>query len=173
MDEDPSGIPAQQASPAKGGRGGKAKARGGRAAPRGKAKVSKGASNARQANARGRRQKVYEFIKAQAAHERMAELKAQFTQLARAMKPALNELADRTIAKLTSNPKAHEEVPEAREVHQFLDRRLEDTIKTTDNEHHMQVSNAEKLFKLNTQLARDECTVSSQPKLSQNVGHLC
>jgi hypothetical protein len=154
------GVAAQNASPAKGGRAGRTKARGGRAPAKGKAKVTKAAANAKQGAGRGRRQKVYDFLKAQAAHERMAELKSHFTQLARAMKPALNELADRTLAKLTNDHPFHEKVPEAQDVHQFLDQRLADTLTTADIELKMQVDTATKMYEVNTKLAREECTVS-------------
>jgi hypothetical protein len=160
MAEEVAGAPVQ-ASPAKAARGGKSKARGSRAPPKGKAKVAKAATNAKQGAGKGRRQKVYEYIKAQAVHERLSELKTHFTQLTRAMKPALNELADRTIAKLTNEPNAHEEVPEAKEVHGFLDQRLQDTIASADMEHELQVSHATKMYELNTSLAREECTVST------------
>jgi hypothetical protein len=163
MADELAGGTAQSVSPAKGGRGGRIKGRGGRPATKSKAKtakVSKAAANPKQGAGRGRRQKVYEFLKAQAAHERMAELKSQFTQLARAMKPALNELADRTLSKLNNDPAAHDKVPESQDVHQFLDQRLKDTMATADIAHKMQVDTATKMYKLNSRLARDECTVS-------------
>lgn len=156
-------VAAQIASPAKGGRGGRSRLRGGRAPAKGKAKVAKvakAAANTKQGTGRGRRQKVYDFLKAQAAHERMTELKSHFTQLARAMKPALSELADRTLAKLNKDPTIHEKVPEAQDVHQFLDQRLADTLKSADIELEMQVDNATKMYEINTRLAREECTVS-------------
>jgi len=163
MAEELTGVAATQASPAKGGRGGKAKARGGRAPAKSKAKtakVTKANANAKPGAGRGRRQKVYDYIKAQAAHERMSELKSHFTQLTRAMKPALSELADRTLTKLSNNPKAHEEIPEAQEIHSFLDQRVDGTIETASLEHRMQVDNATKLRDVNTEIAREQCTVS-------------
>lgn len=164
MAEEVTGGAAQTASPAKGGRGGRNKTRGGRAPAKSKAKVAKvtkAAATAKQGTGRGRRQKVYDFIKAQAVHERMTELKSHFTQLARAMKPALNELADRTLAKLTNDPKSHERVPEAESVHGFLDQRLKDTLEAADIELKIRTDNATKMFELNTRLTRDECTVSA------------
>lgn len=164
MAEEVTGGAAQTASPAKGGRGGRNKTRGGRAPAKSKAKVAKvtkAASTAKQGAGRGRRQKVYDFIKAQAVHERMTELKSHFTQLARAMKPALNELADRTLAKLTNDPKSHERVPEAESVHGFLDQRLKDTLEAADIELKIRTDNAIKMFELNTRLTREECTVSA------------
>lgn len=90
----------------------------------------------------------------------MSELKSNFTQLTRLMKPALNELADRTLAKLNNNPKAHEEVPEAHTVHKFLDQRLDETIKSLGLRMGTQVAHATKMHDINTNLAREECTVS-------------
>lgn len=170
MADDVARVSAANVSPARGGRGGRNRLRGGRAPAKSKAKVAKvikTAPNAKQGTGRGRRQKVYDYLKAQAAHERMAELKSHFTQLARAMKPALTELADRTLAKLTKNPTAHEKVPEAQDVHQFLDQRLADTLASADIELKMQVDNATTMYELNTRLAREECTVSHA------VQHVC
>ncbi|KAB5570373.1 hypothetical protein GE09DRAFT_1217814 [Coniochaeta sp. 2T2.1] len=161
MADEATGAAAQNASPAKAGRGGRSKGRGGRppAKSRVKApKVAKAAANAKQGAGRGRRQKVYDFVKAQAAYERESELKSNYNQLARAMKLGLNELVDRAIARLTNDPHAHLMVPEAGNVNEFLDRRFEDTIKTADIELEMQLSNATKLRDANIELARKECT---------------
>lgn len=148
------------ATAARGGRGGRGKARGGRApaAPK-QGKVTKPAA-VKQQTGRGRRQKVYDNVKAQAAHERMGELKAAFNNLTRAMKPALNELAERTLKKLTDEPEAAEMAPEAAEIHRFLDGRLGETIRSIDQERGLKVANAEKMFEKNKEVTKNAYQVS-------------
>lgn len=162
MAEEVPEVPAQKPIPAaRGGRGGRGRARGGRAAPRGKARVTKASATAKAVTGRGRRQKVYDNPKAQAAHERMAELKASFNHLTRVMKPALNELADRNLAKLAANPHIHEEVPEVKEMHKFLDRRLRETIQGENARRRLATAHVEKLYAVNMALIREQSKVSS------------
>lgn len=111
-------TPSQQVSPAKE----KAKGRG-RAA--GKPKVT---TKVTKPMGRGRHRKAYESVKAQAAYERHVELKAAWNSLVKLVKPALAELADRSLKKLRSGANAHLGIPEAETCHRFLDQRLADTI---------------------------------------------
>jgi hypothetical protein len=113
---------AQQTSPAKGKGKGKGRAK---APAKAKAKITKPAG-------RGRRHKAYDSITAQAAHERLIELKAAWNSLTKLVKPALQELADRSLKQLNGDPKAHENVPEAEVCTKFLDQRLADTIEAAD-----------------------------------------
>lgn len=110
----------QQPSPTKRGRG------------RGRGGAGRGAASAR---ARGKpttgrrgRAKVYETSRAQAAHERQRDLKNSYAALSAAMKPALEELADRNLDLLKSNFDAHKEVDQYKEITNFLDQRLDDTL---------------------------------------------
>jgi hypothetical protein len=123
----------QQPSPAKGK--GRAKGRGN---ARGRAK---GAKTAQQKPApkpattgRGRRQKVYDSLTVQAAYERMQELKSNFTSVAKMVKPALQELAERTITRLSKEEKNLPNEPETAEIQRFLDKRREDALEVAATE---------------------------------------
>lgn len=109
-----------QPSPAKRGRG------------RGRGGTARGGASAR---ARGKpavgrrgRAKVYDNSRAQAAHERQRDLKNAYANLAAAMKPALEELADRNLDRLRSDYNAHKEVDQYHEIISFLDQRLEERV---------------------------------------------
>ncbi|KAK2604386.1 hypothetical protein N8I77_007323 [Diaporthe amygdali] len=114
----------QQPSPTKRGRG------------RGRGASSRGAASARAgrkptAGRRGR-QKVYETSRAQAAHERQRDLKNAYATVAAAMRPALEELADRNIDLLKSKFDAHQEVDQYTEITRFLDQRLQGRLSELD-----------------------------------------
>lgn len=110
----------QQPSPTKRGRG------------RGRGGAGRGAASARArgkpATGRRGRAKVYETSRAQAAHERQRDLKNAYSTLAAAMKPALEELADRNLDRLKSDFNAHKEVDQYRDITSFLDRRRQDRL---------------------------------------------
>lgn len=114
----------QQLSPVKRGRG------------RGRGSSARGAASARAgrkvtAGRRGR-QKIYETSRAQAAHERQRDLKNAYATVAAAMKPALEELADRNIDLLKSKFDAHQEVEQYAEITRFLDQRLQGRLSELD-----------------------------------------
>ncbi|KAL1877384.1 hypothetical protein Daus18300_002368 [Diaporthe australafricana] len=114
----------QQPSPTKRGRG------------RGRGSSTRGAASARAgrkptAGRRGR-QKVYETSRAQAAHERQRDLKNAYATVAAAMRPALEELADRNIDLLKSKFDAHQEVDQYTEITRFLNQRLQGRLSELD-----------------------------------------
>jgi hypothetical protein len=90
--------------------------------------------NQKASTGRGRRQKVYEFTKAQAAHERAAEIKATYSAAIKAVKPALQDLAERTISKLRSSKTAHTEVPQHVENERWLQGQLDQVKRAADIE---------------------------------------
>ncbi|KAH8782824.1 hypothetical protein F5883DRAFT_403423 [Diaporthe sp. PMI_573] len=125
----------QQPSPVKRGRG------------RGRGSSARGAASARAgrkvtAGRRGR-QKVYETSRAQAAHERQRDLKNAYATVAAAMKPALEELADRNIELLKSKFDAHEEVDRYTEIIRFLDERLQGRLSELDAKLKLSTATAE------------------------------
>ncbi|KAK3340966.1 hypothetical protein B0H65DRAFT_579103 [Neurospora tetraspora] len=118
-------------------RGGtRGRGRGGRA--RGKGRVAKAGPKITAAKAsttiskpgtgRGRRQRAYQYTRAQAAYERNMELRSAYNQLARLAKPVLDEIGAREKKALMENPKMVDEAPEYQEVMGFLDQRRDDTI---------------------------------------------
>ncbi|KAG8165728.1 hypothetical protein KVR01_004280 [Diaporthe batatas] len=125
----------QQPSPVKRGRG------------RGRGSSARGAASARAgrkvtAGRRGR-QKIYETSRAQAAHERQRDLKNAYATVAAAMKPALEELADRNIDLLKSRFDAHQEVDQYTDITRFLDERLQGRLSELDAKLKLSTSTAE------------------------------
>ncbi|KAK5652523.1 hypothetical protein OQA88_10429 [Cercophora sp. LCS_1] len=98
---------------------------------RGKGKIAKPAP-VKATSGRGRRHKVYESVKAQAAHERIQELKSAFATVAKAVKPAVQEIADRNLNQLMQDPSIYKKVPEYENIQNFLTERLADTKKTME-----------------------------------------
>ncbi|CAN8097439.1 unnamed protein product [Discula destructiva] len=115
-----------QPSPARRGRG---RGRGG--AGRGGASTR---ARGKPAVGRRGRAKVYDHPRAQAAHERQRDLKTAYATVAAAMKPALEELADRNLDRLRSDLDAHKEVDEYTEITSFLDERLEGRLAELETE---------------------------------------
>lgn len=123
---------AQQPSPTKRGRG------------RGRGGAGRGAASARArgkpATGRRGRAKVYDTSRAQAAHERQRDLKNAYATLSAAMKPALEELADRNLDRLKSDFNAHKEVDEYHEITSFLDQRLQHRLSEVDTKFKLSIA---------------------------------
>ncbi|KAK3953318.1 hypothetical protein QBC32DRAFT_388038 [Pseudoneurospora amorphoporcata] len=130
-------APVPKPAPTRGGTRGRG--RGGRA--RGKGRVAKAGPKITAAKSfttiskpgtgRGRRQRAYQYTRAQAAYERNIELRSAYNQLARLAKPVLDEIGTRQKKALMENPRIVEEAPEYQEVMAFLDQRRDDTIATS------------------------------------------
>lgn len=91
-----------------------------------RAHVARLAQARKAANGRRGRQKLYDHPKPQAASERLKELKAAFSAVANAMRPALEDLADRSLDQLKSRPDAYRAFGQYQEVKAFLDSRIRD-----------------------------------------------
>lgn len=87
----------------------------------------------------------------QAQYDRMYELKGAFRDVVRAMKPALAELAERSLKKMEDDPKAHEQEPEyeltmaeleARHKAKLARIELEDRIRRTNLEQRLAADKA-------------------------------
>ena len=113
---------------------------------RAKGKVTKPAQP-RAPTGRGRRQKVYDNLKAQAAHERAQELKQAYNSLAKLVKPALQELADRSVNELLEDPAVLEEVPEYAPAEKFLRDRHRDELAKCDIRRQMDLQMAEHVYR--------------------------
>ncbi|KAI1410146.1 hypothetical protein F5Y13DRAFT_202519 [Hypoxylon sp. FL1857] len=98
---------------------------------------------------KGRGQKkVYSDPLTQAAYERQRELRDLYSQVALAIKPALDELADETIKEITEDPEAHKEAAEYFVVKDQLDSRLEEVIKQADRELQVRTELAKREYEL-------------------------
>ena len=109
---------------------------------------------------RGRRQKVYDSLKAQAAHERAQELKQAYTTIAKQVKPALQELADRSINELLEDPAAFEKVPEYEETMSFLRERHAGALEACDKEREIGLEMISHVYEAETRLAWQRYYVS-------------
>ncbi len=156
------GTPVPQPSPPKPSTRGKG--RGGRIA-RGKGKIAKPAAPKPVAG-RGRRHKMYDSPKAQAAYERMIELKANYSSIAKAVKPAVQEIADRSINQLLQDPSIIQKVPEYQEIQSFLHQRLTDAKKTTDRQLEFGQAMAERVYEGQKEIVHREFQV--RPTISQS-----
>ncbi|KAK8872749.1 hypothetical protein PGQ11_003263 [Apiospora arundinis] len=90
---------------------------------RGRGKPGRGRGGGGRGKGRGRN-KTYDDTRVQAAHERQKELKELYSEVASAVKPALEKLAEININRMIDNPTAHKEVAE----YQAIQRQLEDQL---------------------------------------------
>jgi len=150
----PEDAPAHQTGPTRGGRG-----RGRGRVYRGKGKIAK-PPPAKPVSGRGRRHKVYESARAQAAHERIQELKSAFVTVAKVVKPVVQEIADRSINDLIQDPALYQRVPEYQDIQSFLKSRLADTKRTLDIQFKTNNAMVKNLYAAQQQVARDEFAVS-------------
>lgn len=90
----------------------------------------------------GRRKKLFDTTKAQAAYERLQDLKQAHSSVQKALKAPLNELADRSIAELLEDPAAIERTPQYTETRQFLDSRLADQQRQVNDRHRVELEMA-------------------------------
>lgn len=123
------------------------------------AKVAKPAQP-KAAAGRGRRQKVYDSAKAQAAHERVQELKQAFAAVVKSVKPAVQEIADRSINELLEDPTAYEKVPEYATAQKFLRERRDDAIRQCDTRLRTGLDMAEHVYRAELEFVRRSYTVS-------------
>lgn len=137
-------------------RGGRGRGRGSRG---GRGKVVKPAQP-KAPPGRGRRQKVYDSSRAQAAHERMQEVKQAFAAIAKWVKPAVQEIADRSINELLENPAIIEKVPEYGETQRFLKKRHQDAIDKTEKACQFGMEMAQRVYENEQEAAIESCAVS-------------
>lgn len=98
-----------------------------------RAHVARLAQARKAANGRRGRQKLYDHPKPQAASERLKELKAAFSTVANALRPALEDLADRNLDALKPPSNAYRSIPEYDAVKSFLDARFQDQQHINDS----------------------------------------
>jgi hypothetical protein len=109
---------------------------------------------------RGRRQKVYDSAKVQAAHERSQELKQAFAAVVKLVKPAVQEIADRSIQELLEDPDTYKQVPEYDECKNFLRERHESAIQQCNQDLEMGLAMVKQVWHAEHQKAQEAYTVS-------------
>ncbi|KAK0711471.1 hypothetical protein B0H67DRAFT_555443 [Lasiosphaeris hirsuta] len=146
-------APVYQTSPARPSIRGRGR---GRVARGGKGRIAKPAPP-KPVQGRGRRHKMYESSRAQAAHERMQELKSAFASVAKLVKPAVQEIADRSINELTQDSTAYQKVPEYEVAQGFLRTRLADTKKSLENQRQIETAFLDTLYQAQKRTTTEEC----------------
>ncbi|KAI1128083.1 hypothetical protein F5Y10DRAFT_182733 [Nemania abortiva] len=96
------------------------------------------------------RNKTYEDPRVQAAYDRQKVLRDLYSEVASALKPVLEDLADTNIKKLMESPTAHKEVPEYHILQRQLDDRLEEAMRTAEREFTTRTAIATREYQLNT-----------------------
>lgn len=108
---------------------------------RAKAAASNSAGNTKTTTA-GRRKKLFDNSRAQAAYERVQDLKQSFSAVQKALKAPLNEIADRSISELLEDSAAMERTPEFAAAQAFLATRLEDQQRQVNDRHRTELAMA-------------------------------
>jgi hypothetical protein len=106
------------------------------------------------------RNKTYDHPRVQAAYERQKELRDLYSDVASAVKPALEMLADQTLNQMIENPTAHEEVSEFEVLQTELDDRLNDALTRAENVASARNSMADTQSELSSDLAQKRYKVS-------------
>ncbi|KAK3322415.1 hypothetical protein B0H66DRAFT_203071 [Apodospora peruviana] len=94
----------------------------------------------------GRRKKLFDHPRTQAAYERAQDLKHNFGAVQKALKAPLNEMADRSINQLLEDPAAMERTPEFTEAQSFLDCRLADRQRQIHSRREIELRMAERVW---------------------------
>ncbi|KAK4192083.1 hypothetical protein QBC35DRAFT_374403 [Podospora australis] len=147
-------------------RGGGRSTRGGRTT-----KVSK-PTQAKPPAGRGRRQKVYDSSRAQAAHERTQELRSAYSALMKILKPAAQELAERSISDLLEDPTIHERAPEYGDVLGFLQERHADATRKFGLALQHGINMAEHVYKGEQEAAREAFARRVEELTEDRLGEL-
>lgn len=151
MDDVSQAAPSPAPSPAKG---------------KGKKNTGKGVKKAKKPapkkgnRGRGRRGKAYADPRVQAAYERQQYLTALYAEVSKAIKPALEHVADSSIKILQDNPTAHREVAEYEILQKQLDEQLEAAIAAADQEYNTKTDVAKRTFELNREITYVQFQVS-------------
>lgn len=166
MDEHAQAAGSPAPSPARPTRGGFRGGRGGYGRGAAKKTLGRKSVGKRGGNRRGRgRNKTYDHPRTQAVYERSKELKEIYSDVAAAMKPALEKLADHSINLLLEHPDAHTRVPEYAFIRDELDDRLGERIRSLESEEAEYHRIANTQFSLDREITETQYTVSI-PELS-------
>ncbi|KAL2181381.1 uncharacterized protein P884DRAFT_189189 [Thermothelomyces heterothallicus CBS 202.75] len=160
----------QSATASRGTASGRGRGRGRWARPK-NTKVTKPAQQ-KAASGRGRRHKVYDNLKVQAAHERTQELKQAFLAVGKLVKPAIQEIADRSVNELLEDPTLYKQVPEYGATKKFLRERHEATIRQCNDRLRQGLAMAEHVWQAQHQKVMEEFTIKIAELCEDRYGQL-
>lgn len=165
MDEFPSAAASPAPSPAKGRTSAMRRGRGrglGKGLGR-KPNTTSTATHFRRGGGRGRgrgRNKTYTDSRVQAAYERQRELRELYSEVASAVKPALEELADQNLKLLLENPVHHKEVAEYEGLQSQLDAHFAEACRVAETKLKANLGIAKRTFDLNMEFTKQSYIVS-------------
>lgn len=111
------------------------------------------------------RHKTYDDARVQAAYERQKELRELYSEVASAVKPALEKVADYNINQMIEDPHAHEDVEEFHIIQKQLDDRLAATIASVRGVSEQRRATTNTQFNLHNEISRKKFQVA--PLLAQ------
>lgn len=169
-------APAAAATPApasgrggrgRGGRGGRGRGRGGarggaNSTTTANAGISKPAASVRggRGGTRRGRAKTFPESRVQAAYERQRDLKSLYQSVAAVLKPALQELADRSIEELMSDPDAYKRATQYLPLMAELDERLQSRLNQISARTELDQHLADKTYEAEQAIIHQEFHVS-------------
>ncbi|KHO00759.1 uncharacterized protein MAM_01537 [Metarhizium album ARSEF 1941] len=140
----------------RGGRGGRGRGRGGgRGTSNAAVSKSTAASRGRGGTRRGR-VKNFSDSRVQAAYERQRDLKATYQAVAFALKPALQELAERSVDEMLQRPDSHKQAKEYQPIIQQLREKLDNKLRECDRRLECDLNLAEHSFNADRYVAEKE-----------------
>lgn len=143
----------------RGGRGGRGRGRGGgRGASNAALSKSTAASRGRGGTRRGR-VKNFSDSRVQAAYERQRDLKATYQAVAFALKPALQELAERSVEEMLQKPDCYKQANEYQPIIQQLKDKLDNKLRACDRRLECDLNLAEHSFNADKYVAEQEFKV--------------
>ena len=107
------------------------------------------------------RHKTYDDARVQAAYERQKELRELFSEVASAVKPALEKVADHNINQMIEDPHAHEDVEEFHIIQRELDDRLAATIASVRGVSEQRLASTNTQFNLHNEISHKKFQVGS------------
>ncbi|KAK8114851.1 hypothetical protein PG999_006920 [Apiospora kogelbergensis] len=122
---------------------------------RGRGKPGRGRGGGGRGKGRGRN-KTYDDTRVQAAHERQKDLKEIFSEVACAVKPALERLAELNTNRMIDNPSAHKEVAEYRVIQRQLQDQLDARIQSVQGVKYRRDSLAQTEFEIHNEISHQK-----------------
>lgn len=157
------------------GRGGRGRGRGGRGRGNARGGTSSAAltktttAKAGRGGSRRGRAKNFSDSRVQAAYERQRHIKHTYQAVAQSIKPALQELAERSIEKLLQDPDAYKNAQEFRPIVDHLDHQLQHKLAEYDRRLENDLNLAEHLHHADNYVAEQEFKVCRRPLLTPTV----
>ncbi|KAK3692096.1 hypothetical protein B0T22DRAFT_396825, partial [Podospora appendiculata] len=168
VSEDATPIP--RAGPGRGGFRGRGRG-GSRALKARAAKITKPSAPTKTAG-RGRQKKMFDSLKAQAAYERAQEIKMAYSTVSKALKPALQEVADRSVNEIMEDPTIITKVPQFAEIQDFLRQRLDDTLEQTNNQLTIELNMAKHVWEGQQEAVRNSFITQLEELADEQVDEL-